>query len=61
MANLKITQVKSAIDFNFKQKRTLAALGIKKMNGVVVHEDNACIRGMINKITHLVTVEEIEA
>jgi len=60
MSKLKVTQVKSAIDHNFKQKLTLKALGIKKMNGVVIHEDNAAIRGMVNKIIHLVTVEEIE-
>ncbi len=61
MAKLKITQVKSAIDRHFKQKRTLEALGIKRMNGTVVHADNSVIRGMINKVSHLVTVEEVEA
>ncbi len=61
MAKLKITQVKSGIDRHYKQKRTLVALGIKKMNGTVTHEDNGVIRGMINKVSHLVTVEEVEA
>ncbi len=61
MAKLKITQTSSAIDRSYKQKRTLEALGIKKMNHSVVHDDNDVIRGMIYKVTHLVTVEEIEA
>jgi len=60
MAKLKVTQVRSSIDYSFKQKRTLTALGIKKMNGSVIHEDSPSIRGMINKIPHLITVEEIE-
>ncbi len=60
MAKIKVTQVRSAIDYSFKQKRTLVALGIKKMNGSVIHEDQPAIRGMVNKIIHLVTVEEIE-
>ena len=60
MAKLKITQVKSAIDRHYKQKRTLVALGIKKMNKSVIHDDNEVIRGMIYKVTHLVNVEEIE-
>jgi len=60
MAKIKVTQVRSAIDHSFKQKRTLVALGIKKMNGSVTHEDVPAIRGMVNKVIHLVTVEEIE-
>jgi len=60
MAKIKITQTRSAIDRNYKQKRTLEALGIKKMNGFVIQEDNPVIRGMVTKVTHLVTVEEIE-
>lgn len=60
MAKLKITQTRSAIDRQKKQKLTLEALGIKKMGRTVIHEDNAVIRGMVNKVTHLVTVEEIE-
>lgn len=60
MAKLKITQVKSAIDRHYKQKRTIEALGIKKMNGSVIHDDNAVIRGMVNKVIHLVKVEEVE-
>ncbi len=59
--SLKITQVKSAIDRHYKQKRTLEALGIKKVNGTVIQADNPVIRGMVKKISHLLTVEEVEA
>ncbi len=60
MAKLKITQTSSGIDRSYKQKRTLVALGIKKMGRTVLHDDNAVIRGMVYKIRHLLTVEEIE-
>lgn len=59
MAKLKIKQVRSTIGRLKTQKRTIEALGIKKLNGEVVQEDNPVIRGMINKVSHLVTVEEI--
>ncbi len=60
MAKLKITYQKSAIGYNEKQKATIKALGLKKLNQTVEHEDTAVIRGMINKVTHLVTVEEVK-
>jgi len=56
---LKITQVKSAIGYNSKQKETIKGLGIKKLNRPSVLEDTPCVRGMINKVSHLVEVEEI--
>lgn len=56
MAILKIKQVKSRIGQPKDQKRTLDALGLRKMNKVVEHEDNPAIRGMINKVKHLVTI-----
>ena len=56
MATIKITQVKSGIDRPERQKRTLRALGFTKMHQVLVKEDNANIRGMINKVNHLVTI-----
>jgi large subunit ribosomal protein L30 len=59
MAKLKIRQVKSAIHRNEKQKKTIRALGIRRMHQTVVHEDNPCIRGMVSKIEHLVEVEEV--
>lgn len=55
---LTITLKKSAIGYTERTKRTLKALGFRKVNDVVVHEDNAVIRGMINKVSHLVVVEE---
>ena len=60
MAKLKITYKKSAIGYNEKQKRTIKALGFKKLNQTVEHEDTAAIRGMISRVSHLVTVEEVK-
>ncbi len=61
MAKIKITQVRSAIGRNKKQKATLVALGIKKMNGSVVQDNSNVILGMVNRVSHLVKVEEVEA
>ena len=55
---LTITLKKSGIGYTLRTKRTLKALGFHKMNSVVVQEDNAVIRGMINKVSHLVSVAE---
>lgn len=60
MSKLKITYVRSAIGYNKRQKGTIAALGFKKLNQTVKHEDTPQIRGMINKVVHLVEVEEEE-
>ena len=60
MAKLRITYQKSAIGYNVKQKATIKALGFRKLNQTVEHEDTAVIRGMINKVTHLVQVEEVK-
>jgi len=59
MARVKITQVKSSIDRSKRQKDTLIALGLRKMNQSVEKEVNAQINGMINKVSHLVTVEPL--
>lgn len=56
MAQIKIKQVKSRINCPAVQKRTLDALGLKKMNQVVVKEDSAAVMGMVNKVRHLVEV-----
>ncbi len=56
---LRIKQIKSGIGANKRQKRTLKALGLKKINDYVTHEDNAVIRGMIRKVSQLVETEEI--
>lgn len=57
MAKLKITQTKSAIGRTGLQKRIVAALGLRRLNQVVEHEDSPQIRGMLNKVHHLVKVE----
>ncbi len=59
MAKIKITQVKSAIDRTKRQKDTIIALGIRKMNQSVEHEATPQILGMVNKVNHLIVVEEI--
>ncbi len=59
MAKLSITLVKSGIGYSVDQKRTLKALGFHRLNQSVSHEDSQAMRGMINKVKHLVKVEEI--
>jgi large subunit ribosomal protein L30 len=56
---IRITQIKSGIDRPERQKRTLKALGITKMNVPVEHEANAQILGMVDKVKHLVQVTEL--
>ena len=58
MATIKIKQIKSKICAPADQKRTLVALGLRKISQVVEHEDNPALRGMIKKVHHLVTVIE---
>ena len=58
MAIIKIKQVKSRIKCPKDQKRTLDALGLRKLNQVVEHEDNPAIMGMVKKVKHLVSVVE---
>ena len=60
MAQLKIKQTRSAIRRSKKQKLTLDALGLRKMHQTVVHNDTPQIRGMLNIVNHLVTIEEID-
>ena len=59
MANLKVTLVKSVIGYKKDQIATVEALGLKKIRDSKEHADNPQIRGMINKVSHLVKVEEI--
>ena len=59
MAKIKITQVKSIIDRSERQKRTMKALGLTKMNQSVEVEANAAIIGMVRKVNHLVAIEPI--
>lgn len=55
---LEITLTRSVIGRPQDQRTTVSTLGLKKLHQTVVHEDNAAIRGMINKVAHLVTVKE---
>lgn len=57
---VRITYTRSAIGYNKKQKGTIEALGLHKLYQSVVHEDTPVVRGMINKVSHLVQVEEEE-
>lgn len=59
MAKIKITQIRSKIGSDWTQVATLAALGIKKLNRSVEHEGTPQILGMVNKVKHLVKVEEV--
>ncbi|MBP8776407.1 MAG: 50S ribosomal protein L30 [Bacteroidaceae bacterium] len=58
MATIKIKQTKSRIGAPKDQKRTLDALGLRKMNKVVEHELTDSLQGMVNKVKHLVTIIE---
>jgi large subunit ribosomal protein L30 len=60
MAKIKVTQVKSKIRRPQNQKRTLEALGLRKINQVVEHDATPTIVGMVNKVKHLISVEEIK-
>ncbi len=60
MAKIKITQVKSLIGSTKSQKATMEALGIKKMHQTVEHEATPQIVGMVNKMRHLLKVEEVK-
>ncbi len=58
MSKIRVTWIKSGIGYEESQKRTLKSLGFHRLNQSVVHEDTNAIRGMINKVRHLVKVEE---
>lgn len=59
MKKIKITQVKSAIDRPERQKRTMVALGLRKLHNSVELEATPQVLGMVKKVTHLVKVEEL--
>jgi large subunit ribosomal protein L30 len=58
VSKLRITWIKSAIGYEKSQRQTLRSLGFHRLNQSVVHEDSSSLRGMINKVRHLVKVEE---
>ncbi len=59
MAKLRVTWIKSGIGYTQDQKRTLKALGFHRLNQSVTQDDRPSVRGMINKVKHLIRVEEI--
>ena len=59
MARIRITQVKSTIDRSKRQKDTIKALGLRKINHTVEHEATPQIQGMVNKVSHLIKVEHL--
>lgn len=59
MAKIKVTQVKSTIDRSKRQKATIQALGLRRINHSVVHEGTPQILGMVAKVNHLVKVEQL--
>ena len=60
MATLKITQVRSQIGTTAQQRKNLAALGLRKINQSVEHDDSVIIKGMLERVKHLVKVEEVK-
>ena len=60
MARLKVEQMKSTIGFPKNQRDTVRSLGLKRIGDVVVKEDRPEIRGMVQTVRHLVTVEEVD-
>jgi len=56
---LRITLVRSPIGYSIRQKRTVKALGLRKLQQVVERPDNPAVRGMVNRISHLLRVEEV--
>ena len=60
MATLKITQVKSRIGASAQQRKNLDALGLKKINQSVEHSDSVIIKGMLDRVKHLVKIEEVK-
>ena len=59
MAEIKITLVKSTIGAIPKHKKTVQALGLKKLHSSKIHQGNVAIRGMVKQVSHLVKVEEV--
>jgi large subunit ribosomal protein L30 len=58
MAKIKVTQIKSGIGSTKRQKRTLEALGIRKLNNTIEVENSPQVQGMITKVRHLLRIEE---
>jgi len=61
LAKLQVTLVRSLIGRPETQRKTVNSLGLRKINQTVVHNDSPAIRGMVNQVNHLVSVQEVEA
>ncbi|MFA6001869.1 MAG: 50S ribosomal protein L30 [Thermoleophilia bacterium] len=59
MSQIKVTQTKSIIGRREDHRRTIRALGLKRINHTVIHDDNPVIQGMIHKVRYMVEVEEL--
>ena len=59
MGRLRITWAKSAIGYEKRQKRTIRALGLRRLHQTVEHDDSPTIRGMAHKVRHLIAIEEV--
>jgi large subunit ribosomal protein L30 len=59
VSKLRVTYKKSAIGYASDQRRTIEALGLRRLHHVVEHEDSPSVRGMLHKVRHLVQVEEV--
>ncbi|MFA5802414.1 MAG: 50S ribosomal protein L30 [Thermoleophilia bacterium] len=60
MNQIRVTQTKSIIGRREDHRRTIRALGLKRINHTVIHEDNPVIRGMVHKVRYMVEVEEVK-
>lgn len=60
MAKIRVTYTKSAIGYAWDQKATVRALGLRRLQQTVEHDDSRTIRGMVRKVRHLVTVQEVQ-
>jgi large subunit ribosomal protein L30 len=58
---VRVTYIKSSIGYSRRQKGTIRALGLKRLGDTVEHEDTPVVRGMVDKVRHLVQVEDIQA
>lgn len=59
MTKIRIKLIKSGIGYSMRQKRVLKAIGLKRLNQSIDHDDSAVLRGMINKVRHLVSIKEV--
>ncbi len=60
MSRLKVTQIKSKIGGTSNQRNTLRSLGLKRIGDTVIKDDRPAFRGMVNMVSHLVVVEEVD-